>query len=122
MLYTIAADIVAIVHLLFIVFALLGGFLLLAGKKWGLLHVPAVIWAALIEFRGWRCPLTPIENWLRQRGGREAYHEGFVEHYLLPILYPPGLTRRVQVTLGIAVVAVNLFIYLWVYYRTHGKG
>ena len=122
MIYAIAADIVVIVHLLFIVFALLGGFLMLAGRKWAFLHVPVAMWAALIEFRGWTCPLTPLENWLRQRGGREAYQEGFIEHYLLPVIYPPGLTRKIQVTLGIAVIAANLSIYLWMLYKTHGEG
>lgn len=112
---------VAAVHLLFIAFALIGGFLMLADRKWAFLHFPAALWAALIEFRGWTCPLTPLENWLRRKGGHEIYREGFVEHYLLPVIYPSGLTRKIQVALGTAVLTANLIIYLWVLYRTEGN-
>ena len=75
------------------------------------LHVPCAVWGVLIEYRGWMCPLTPLENQLRAKAGEQGYGGGFVEHYLLPAIYPSGLTPRVQALLGTAVFAVNLFAY-----------
>ena len=75
------------------------------------MHLPVVAWAALIEFAGWVCPLTPLENWLRMRGGATGYHGGFVEHYIIPILYPGQLTRSVQIVLGGLVLLINAGIY-----------
>jgi len=113
MLYRVLADIVVMTHLAFILFAVLGGFLVLKWKRWAWLHVPAVVWAALISFAGWICPLTPLEIWLRERGGAIAYRSGFIEHYILPIVYPPTdvLTRPVQIVLGVLVLGINLGIY-----------
>jgi hypothetical protein len=93
-----------------------GGFLVLRWRRLMLLHLPAAAWGALIEFQGWICPLTPLENWLRRRGGEAGYGGGFVEHYLLPLLYPSGLTRTVQVVLGLLVIAVNCTLY-WLVFR-----
>lgn len=109
-----AADIVVVIHLLFVVYAVAGG--LLVVKWWWtvFLHAIAVAWAILISFFGWVCPLTPLENWLRRRGGEAGYEEGFVEHYLLPILYPGDMTRSIQVGLGLFVFAVNIAIYTWI--------
>jgi len=115
--YRIFADIVIVIHLAFVLFAVFGGLLVLRWKRWAFLHVPAVLWAALIEFAGWVCPLTPLENWLRERGGAIAYRSGFVEHYILPLLYPAVLTRRLQIVLGLFVLGINLGIYGWVLYR-----
>ena len=117
MLYRIFADIVIVIHLAFVLFAVFGGLLVLRWKRWACLHVPTVLWAALIEFAGWACPLTPLENWLRERGGAIVYRSGFVEHYILPLLYPAVLTRRLQIVLGLFVLGINLGIYGWVLFR-----
>ena len=117
MVYRVFADLIVLVHLAFVLFAVLGGLLVLRWKRCACLHVPAVLWAALIEFAGWMCPLTPLENWLRERGGAIAYRSGFVEHYILPLLYPAVLTRRLQIVLGLFVLGINLGIYGWVLYR-----
>jgi hypothetical protein len=124
MLYRVFADLVVVVHLAFVLFAVLGGLLVLRWKRCAWLHVPAVVWAALIEFAGWVCPLTPLEIWLREKGGAIAYRSGFVEHYILPLLYPAVLTRRLQIVLGLFVLGVNLGIYGWILHRmakTRGK-
>jgi len=115
--YSFLADIVVLLHLFFVVFALLGGILVLWKSTIAWLHVPAVFWAAGIEFLGWVCPLTPLENFLRNRGGGVGYESGFVEHYIMPILYPVSLTREVQIGLGFVVVFVNIGIYILVWYR-----
>ena len=117
MFYRVFADLIVLVHLAFVLFAVLGGFLVLRWKRCAWLHVPTVLWAALIEFAGWICPLTPLENWLRERGGVTVYRSGFVEHYILPLLYPAVLTRRLQIVLGLFVLVINLGIYGWVLYR-----
>lgn len=109
--YAVAADILVVLHLLFILFVALGGLLVL---RWPLLawaHIPAAIWGVLIELAGWICPLTPLENSLRQSAGEAGYSGGFVEHYILPLVYPPGLTRDIQIGLGIAVLAINGLAY-----------
>lgn len=111
MLYRSAADAVVVVHTLFVVFVVAGGLLVLRWPRlaWG--HLPAAVWGALIEFTGMICPLTPLEKWLRVRAGGAAYDGGFIEHYLLPVLYPPGLTRGTQLMLGLVVVVINLGVY-----------
>jgi hypothetical protein len=85
------------------------------------LHVPAAIWGAWIEFTGGICPLTPLENALRARAGEAGYSGGFIEHYILPVLYPSALTRTVQVVLGAMVVAVNLFVYVYLVRKTKAR-
>ena len=117
MFYRVAADLLVLVHLAFVVFVVAGGFAVLKWHWLALLHMPAAAWGALIEFRGWVCPLTPWENKLRQLAGQDGYPEGFIEHYIFPILYPPGLTREIQSTLGTAVVVINLVIYSVLVYR-----
>jgi hypothetical protein len=77
-------------------------------------HIPAVVWGALIEFMGWICPLTPLEIWAGSRAGETGYAGGFIEHYLLPMVYPRALTHEVQIALGVLVLIVNVFIYAWV--------
>jgi hypothetical protein len=112
--YPVLADLVVLVHLGFVVFVVLGGLLVM---KWpGLIwfHLAAVFWGIAIELSGWICPLTPLENWLRHKGGEENYQFDFVAHYLLPMLYPQGLTRRSQIVLGALVLVVNGAIYGWV--------
>jgi hypothetical protein len=117
MFYQLLADLVVVAHLLFIIYALLGGLLGL-WKRWSLLiHVPAAVWIGIIEFQGWICPLTPLENRLRSAGGAAGYGGGFVEHYLIPVIYPPGLTRSMQFVLGGVAVAVNVAVYSFVLRR-----
>ncbi|HKA29630.1 MAG TPA: DUF2784 domain-containing protein [Candidatus Binatia bacterium] len=106
------ADLVVIVHLTFIVFVALGGLAALRWRWVPWLHLPAVGWAALLEFSGLTCPLTPLENWLRRLGGAQGYAGGFVDRYLLPVVYPPALTRELQIALGVLVCAVNGTVYL----------
>jgi len=110
------ADLVAVAHFAFILFALLGGLLALRWRWIMWLHLPAATWGALIEFFGWYCPLTPLENWLRREGGEAGYPGGFVERYLLPVIYPGALTREIQVIIGVFVVVLNVVIY-WVVWR-----
>lgn len=111
----ILADIVVALHFMFIVFVLLGGLLALRWRKVMWVHLPAVIWALWIEFFGGICPLTPLELWLRRAAGEAGYQGGFIEHYLLPLIYPAGLTREIQIVLGLIVIGVNLLVYafLW---------
>ncbi len=111
MIYRLTADLVVLIHLAFILFAVLGGFLVLKYRGCALLHLPALIWAVLISLAGWVCPLTPLENWLRERGGLLGYETSFIEHYILPVIYPGELTRSMQIFLGLLVLVINLGIY-----------
>ena len=123
MTYNLLADLVVVIHFLFILFVLGGGLLVLCWRWMAWLHIPAVLWGALVELTGWVCPLTPLENTLRQRAGAAGYTESFVEQYILPVIYPAALTREVQLLLGIAVVLINLWIYSFVLRRSrHKKG
>jgi hypothetical protein len=105
------ADLVVVVHSAFVLFVVFGGLLVLHRPRVMYLHLPAVAWGAFIEFAGAICPLTPLENLLRQRAGLAGYQGGFIEHYVLPVLYPAGLTRKVQLVLGAFVITSNLIIY-----------
>jgi hypothetical protein len=105
------ADVVLVAHFVFVLFVVLGGLLVLRWPKAAWAHVPAAVWGAAIEFFGWICPLTPLENELRRRAGEAGYSGDFVGRYLLPVLYPDGLTREVQLALGTIVLALNLGIY-----------
>jgi hypothetical protein len=117
MVYRLLADATVVLHLLFVAFVIVGGVLVLRQSWLVWLHLPAVVWGAWIEFAGWICPLTPLENWFREKGGRPAYASGFVEHYIVPILYPSTLSRDAQWLLGGLVLAVNATIYLVVWRR-----
>lgn len=123
MLYRILTDLVIFLHLLFIVFVVAGGLLVLRQAWIALLHLPTVLWAAYIEFTGHICPLTPLENHFRRVAGGDGYSGGFIEHYLLPIIYPVGLTYEIQISLGLFVVVVNLMLYSFFLYRhfSHSK-
>jgi hypothetical protein len=105
------ADLVLALHFAFVMFVALGGFLVLKRPVVAWAHVPAALWGAGIEFTGGICPLTPLENALRARAGVAAYEGDFVARYLLPVLYPEGLTREAQLVLGAAVVVVNAVLY-----------
>ena len=111
--YRILADLVLIAHVGFILFVVAGGLLVLRWRWAAAVHLPVALYGALIEFVGWICPLTPLENELRRWGGQEGYAGGFVEHYLVPLIYPGELTRGLQIGLGLAVVGVNVAIYWW---------
>ncbi len=115
--YRILADLVVGVHALFVVFVVAGGLLLLRWPWLAALHLPAAVWGALIEFQGWICPLTPLENSLRRQAGGTGYSGGFIEHYILPVLYPSDLTRSIQIVLGLLVLALNLAIYAQVFVK-----
>jgi hypothetical protein len=113
MFFRLAADAVVVIHLLFIVFALFGGLLVLRWHWLLVLHLPAVVWGAVVEFFHLYCPLTPLENALRERAGIQGYDSGFIEHYLIPLIYPAGLTPQIQLWLGGGVVLCNLAVYSW---------
>ena len=113
--YRILADIVVVIHLAFILFTIAGA-IFVVWRRWVFwFHLPAVIWASWIELSGNICPLTPLENWLRVEGGQEGYSSDFVLNYLLPILYPSGLTREIQAFLGISVIIINSAAYGYVF-------
>jgi hypothetical protein len=97
-----------------VIFVVLGGLLVLWWPRLSWLHIPAVIWGVLIEFAGWICPLTPLENRLRSQQGEATYQGDFIAHYILPVLYPNGLTRRDQLFLGGLALALNVGIYTWI--------
>ncbi|HEY7945594.1 MAG TPA: DUF2784 domain-containing protein [Casimicrobiaceae bacterium] len=110
--YRFAAEIALAAHLAFVLFVVGGGLLVLRRPILAWLHLPAVAWAAFVEFSGWICPLTPLEVALRRAAGEAGYGGGFVEHYLTALLYPAGLTRDLQVLIGVLVLLINLAIYL----------
>ena len=113
--YRALADIVLVVHFAFVVFVVVGGLLAFRWRRVAWVHVPLAIYGAVIEFVGFVCPLTPLEVSLRKRGGEAGYGGGFIEHYITATIYPAGLTRQVQIVMGLAVVAINVIVYtiLW---------
>ena len=115
--YGALADLVLVVHFGFILFVIFGGLLVLRWPRAALVHLPTAVWGMLIELFGWICPLTPLENSLRRSAGEAGYSGGFIENYLLPVIYPGGLTREVQFTLAAVVAAVNVVVYLFAWRR-----
>ncbi len=105
------ADIVVLLHVTFVAFVVAGGLLVLRWPKVAWAHIPAAAWGAVVEITGWICPLTPLENFLRERAGRDLYRGDFVARYILPTLYPEGLTRETQLLLGAVVVTLNVLVY-----------
>jgi len=122
MIHRLLADAVLVLHLVFILFVVLGGFLVLRRPRLAWLHVPVFLWGAAIEFGGWICPLTPIEKRLRELGGEGAYAGGFIEHYVTALIYPEGLTRSLQLLIGAGVLAINAAIYLRLWQRSRVRG
>ena len=118
MIYRALADLVVTLHLGFVLFVVSGGLLVMRWPGLAWIQIPAAVWGVLIEYAGWICPLTPLENWLRSRGGEAGYAGGFVEHYLLPTLYPQGLTRGTQLVLGSLVLVINAAAYGTLLMRT----
>ena len=120
MLYGLAADAVLVFHLAFVLFVALGGLLVWRWPRVAWAHLPAVCWGAAVELTSVICPLTPLEKALRESAGRAAYEGGFIAHYIVPVLYPSGLTRPVQVALGVSLVLLNFAIY-WRWWRDRRK-
>ena len=105
------ANLVVVLHFLFVLFVVFGGLLVLRWPRLAYVHLPVAVYGTLIELVGWICPLTPLEKRLRESAGLQGYEGGFVEHYILPVLYPSGLTRGVQLVLGALVIGINVLIY-----------
>ena len=117
MLYRLAAETVLLLHLAFIVFVIAGA---AGAARWRwlpLIHLPAAAWGVFVELTGRLCPLTTAENYLRLKAGAAGYNDSFIEHYLLAIIYPAGLTQEIQFALAAAVVVINAAIYAWIFYR-----
>ena len=117
MLDRVMADLIVVFHLLFIVFAVGGGLLVIRWPRLIWLHAPAVTWAVLVEVNSWQCPLTRWENLFRERYGADGYEGGFIDQYLLAIIYPDGLTDRIQLAIGIFVFTVNFIVYGFIHQR-----
>jgi hypothetical protein len=115
--YRALADVVLLLHLGFILFVVFGALLVARRRRWLPLHLAAAGWGVAVEAAGADCPLTWLEVRLRLLAGQAAYGEGFVEHYLLPLIYPAGLTREVQLTLGLGVLLINAILYVWIWRR-----
>ena len=115
------ADLVLAVHAAFVLFVVLGGLPALRWRWVARLHVPAFLWGAWVSLAGWVCPLTPLENRLRRQAGGAGYEGTFLEQYVVPILYPAGLTREIQIGLGVAVLLLNGVVY-WVWWRRRDRG
>jgi hypothetical protein len=118
--YRLLADAVLLTHAAFVAFVMLGGLLALRWPKIAWVHLPVVAWGAGIEFTGGICPLTPLENHLRALADQRGYAGGFIEHYLFGLLYPEGLTRNLQLALGLLAVLVNVIVYAWIWRRHRG--
>ena len=120
MIYRILADLLVILHGLFILFVILGGLFVLKWRKLIWIHIPVALWGILVEYAGWICPLTPWENYYRQKAGMAIYQGDFVGHYILPLIYPEGLTHQTQLLLGSLVVLINGVVY-FLYFLRKGK-
>jgi hypothetical protein len=120
--YGLLADAVLVIHLAFVVFVLFGAFLVLKWRWVAWLHLPTAFWGAYVEFSGRYCPLTPLENELRQRAGEAGYSGGFIDHYVTGWIYPDGLTREMQIVVGAVVVIVNAVVYWRVIARSRRLG
>lgn len=115
MAYRLAADLTLLLHLLFIIFVLFGGLLVVRKRFWIWLHLPAMFWGLWVEWAGWSCPLTPLENHFRRLASAQQYSESFIEHYLVALIYPDQLTVSLQWLLGSLLLGVNLAIYGYVF-------
>lgn len=122
MLYSLLADAVLLFHFAFILFVGGGGLLWIWWRRGPWLHLPIAAWGVWIELSGNICPLTPLENSLRRMAGEQGYSGGFIEHYLLPVIYPSGLTREVQLVIAALVLVLNVTIYGFVWMRRRRTG
>ena len=117
MLFSRLADLAVLLHALFILFVVSGGFLVLRWPRLAWLHLPAALWGSVVELAGWLCPLTDLELYWRHLGGESGYSGSFIEHYLEPLIYPAGLTVQLQIYLGVGVLLLNGVIYLVLWRR-----
>lgn len=115
--YQLAANLTLVLHLTFILFVLFGGLLCLHRTRWIWLHLPSMIWGVWVEWAGWVCPLTPLENHFRKMASGQGYQEGFIEHYLVPLIYPELLTTSLQWLLGGLILTINIFVYYCVLHK-----
>jgi len=113
--YEIAANLILIVHFIFILFVVFGALLCFASTKIIFIHIPAFIWGSYIELTNSICPLTDLENWFLQKANLTTYSEGFIQNYLVPIVYPANLTKDIQIYLGIALIVINIVIYVFIF-------
>lgn len=111
MIYRLAADLVLVTHFAFIILVVCGALVVIRYPRFAWMHVPAASWGAFVELSGQICPLTYLENFLRMQAGQDGYSVSFVEQYILPLVYPAGLTRNLQYLLGGLVVGINVIIY-----------
>lgn len=110
-----AADLVLVLHFLFALFAVMGGFLALLDRRVMLVHVPAVIWSSVVNLADWTCPLTPLEQGLRHQAGQQAFGGGWVQNYLDPLVRPLGMPRRMELIAGVSIIAWNAIVYAIVF-------
>lgn len=115
MTYQLLADGVVVIHLLFVLFVVFGGLLVLKRRGFLFLHPPALLWGLAVEFYSISCPLTPLERWLRIQAGDSSYQGGFINHYIVPVVYPPGITPEAQLFIGILLLMFNLVVYTVIY-------
>ncbi len=115
--YGTLAALVVLAHFAYILFVMFGGLLMLRWRKAPWVHLPAATWGAFVELTGRVCPITPLEHWLRRSAGGDDYAGAFIEHYIVRIIYPPGLTQEIQVALGVGAILLNCVIYAWVVRR-----
>jgi len=115
--YRIMADGILLIHFAFVLFVVAGGILVYYRPRLTRVHLPCVAWGALVEFYGWICPLTPLENYLRHQGAAGGYDESFLMHYLISVLYPQALTPKIQIALGVIVLGINAMVYGLIRYR-----
>ena len=118
MIHRVLADLVVVLHFAFMVFVIVGGLLALLWRWAPFVHLPAASWGVFVEVSGRVCPLTPLENSLRQAAGASGYSGGFIEHYLIPVIYPAALSPSVQLLLAALVVLINALVYAAVWRRT----
>ena len=115
--YGVLATLLVLIHFAFILFVMFGGLFALRWPKVVWLHLPLAAWGAYVEFSGRVCPLTPLENHFRRLAGEQGYAGGFIDQYLVRLIYPPGLTREMQIALGAGAILLNVAVYAWVVRR-----
>ncbi len=111
MIKRIAPELVLALHFAFVLFAVFGGFLAFVDARWLWVHAPAVLWSAVVNFKGWTCPLTPVEQELRRRASLVGYEGGFVAHYIAPLVYPAGMPRRLELVAAASITLWNALVY-----------
>ena len=113
--YELAANLILIVHFIFIIFVVFGALLFFVVKKIVFIHIPALIWGSYIELTHFICPLTYLENWFLNKANLTIYSEGFIQNYIIPIVYPADLTKNLQIYLGITLIVINIVFYAFIF-------